>query len=33
MTALTFLGAAIGAAIGNLLLWFVVLPLIERFWP
>ncbi len=26
-------GALIGAAIGNALLWFVVIPILERIWP
>ena len=26
-------GSLIGAAIGNALLWFVVIPVLERIWP
>jgi hypothetical protein len=26
-------GALIGAAIGNAILWLVVIPVLERIWP
>jgi len=35
MTSIIFVlaGSLIGAAIGNALLWFVVIPVLERLYP